>query len=166
MSTIDYIRRSLQTSRNLTLALIDDLKDAPMQVPTTNGGNPPIWILGHLTYGEANIVESIIEGKPNPLLSWDATFGAGKEPSTELESYPPWDELRATFETVREKTLALLDRLDDADLEKPVKKCPEGREDFFGTIEQCMMVLTLHPLMHYGQLTDSRRVLGRAPLRR
>jgi hypothetical protein len=47
MSTVKYLRHGLETSRMMILKLIDDMKDAPLQMPTSNGGNPPLWILGH-----------------------------------------------------------------------------------------------------------------------
>ena len=45
----------------LVLGLIDDMKDAPLQAPTSKGGNPPLWILGHWTYAESNILEHLIK---------------------------------------------------------------------------------------------------------
>ena len=65
MSTVKYLRHGLETSRMMILKLIDDMKDAPLQMPTSNGGNPPLWILGHLTYAESNIIEHIIKGNEN-----------------------------------------------------------------------------------------------------
>ncbi|MCC9603678.1 DinB family protein [Stieleria sp. JC731] len=164
MSTVDYIRRSLETSRMITLALIDDLKETPFQPPTSNGGNTPMWILGHLTYAEANIVEHIIKGNDNPLIDWKPVFGARQDPPTDESVYPSWDEVRTKFDAVRTQTLALLEGLSDSDLDSPTKNCPEGREMMFGTIGGCCMMMTMHPLMHYGQLADSRRMLGRQPL--
>ena len=62
MKTVDFIKRGLETSKALTLGLIDDMKDAPLTQPTVNGGNHPLWILGHLAYSEANIVNHVILG--------------------------------------------------------------------------------------------------------
>ncbi|OYP38848.1 DinB family protein [Rhodopirellula sp. MGV] len=164
MSTLAYIRHGLEVSRAMTLALIDDLKDAPMQSPTSKGGNPPLWILGHLAFGEASIVEFVIQGNDNPLAHWKDAFGARQEPSTDLADYPSWDEVRAKSDEVRANTLKFLEGLTDADLETPSKNCPEGREQVMGTIGACCQILTMHPMMHYGQLADSRRMLGREPL--
>lgn len=165
MSTVDYIRDTIVASGNLVMALVDDLADAPLQVPTSRGGNPPLWILGHLAYAESNIVEHIIRGNENPLLDWKPVFGAGQEPSVELDVYPKWSDVRDRFDEVRRGTLAYVDGLTDGDLAQPTVNCPEGRESFFGTVGSCLRVISLHPMMHYGQLADARRMLGRPPLR-
>ena len=62
MKTVDFINMGLETSKFLTLGLIDDMKDAPVTQPTPNGGNHPLWILGHLAYSEANLVNHVILG--------------------------------------------------------------------------------------------------------
>jgi len=164
MKTIDYIRIGLDTSKALTLGLLDDMKDAPLTPPTVNGGNHPLWILGHLTYSESNIVNHMILGNENPLVKWKETFGQGGDPATEASQYPLWDEVRQKFNEVRKQTLQVLAGMTEEDLDLPSKNCPPGREAFLGTIGQCFLVLTLHPAMHRGQVADSRRALGRAPL--
>ena len=164
MNTIDYIKMSLETSKNFTLGLIDDMKDAPLTQPTSKGGNHPLWILGHLAYSEANIVEHIILGNENPLIGWKEMFGSGGEPVAEADKYLPWDEVRQTFDEIRAQTLSHLDGLSDGDLDLPSKNCPPGREQFMGTVGQCYLILTLHPTMHHGQVADARRMAGRKPL--
>ncbi len=164
MSTIDFIRRGITTSHMLTMGLIDDMESAPLQQPTSNGGNHPLWVLGHLAYSESNILEHMIKGNENPLIDWKPIFGASSEPTTNLEDYPAWADVRAKAEQVQKNTLAFIDSLTDADLEAPSKNPPAGKEDFFGTVGACFLVLTLHPVMHRGQVADARRMAGRAPI--
>lgn len=161
MKTTDYIRTSIEASKMFTLSLLDDMKDAPLTQPTSKGGNHPLWILGHLTYSESNIISHIIQGNENPLIGWKEMFGSGREPTTDAAQYLPWDEMRTKFGEVREKTMSFLDGLTDADLEKPSKKCPPGREQMMGTIGSCFVIVALHPTMHYGQVADARRMAGR-----
>lgn len=164
MSTIEYIKHALRFSHGMTYALLDDMKSAPLQYPTSNGGNHPLWILGHLTYAEANIVEHLIQGNENPLVAWKGLFGAGSQPSDNAADYPSWDELRAKADEVRQNTMALVESLSDADLDRPSKNFPPGREEVFGTIGKCLLMLTLHPVAHRGQLADSRRMASRPPV--
>lgn len=164
MKTTDYIRTSLETSKIFALSLLDDMKDAPLTQPTSKGGNHPLWILGHLTYSESNIINHIIQGNENPLIGWKEMFGSGREPTTDAAQYLPWDEVRTKFEAVREETLSFLDGLTDADLEKPSINCPPGREQLMGTIGGCFVMLSLHPTLHYGQVADARRMAGRERL--
>ncbi|MFV2068987.1 MAG: DinB family protein [Pirellulales bacterium] len=164
MKTIDYIRTGLETSKNFTLALIDDMKDAPLIQPTSKGGNHPLWILGHWTYAESNIVNHIILGKENPLIEWKEMFGSSHEPVAEADRYLPWDEVRQKFDEVRAQTMSVLEGLSDGGLDQPSKNCPPGRERFLGTVGGCFLMLTLHPVMHHGQVADARRMAGRKPL--
>ena len=164
MNALDYIRAGLNASAGLSLTLLDDMRDAPMQAPTAKGGNPPHWILGHLAYAESNVIEHIIRGNENPLIEWKGVFGAQQQPGADAQAYPAWDQVRAKFDEVRANTMAFVDGLTEADLETPTKNCPPGREQMFGTVGACLLVLTLHPMMHYGQVADARRMAGRSPI--
>lgn len=164
MKIKDFIKAGLDASMNLTLALIDDMKDAPLTPPTSKGGNHPLWILGHLAYSEANIVSHIIGGEENPLIGWKEMFGSSREPATDAGKFLAWDEVRQEFDKVRARTLSVLEGLSDDDLDQPSKNCPPGREQMMGTVGACFLVLTLHPVMHRGQVADSRRMLDRKPL--
>lgn len=164
MTTLDYIRRGISAGYGLTMALIDDMAESPLQSPTSNGGNHPLWVLGHLAYSESNIVEHIIKGNENPLIEWKPVFGAASEPTVNPDDYPSWVDVRAKADEVRANTMAFLDTLTEADLETPTKNPPPGREDFFGTIGACLLVMTLHPTMHRGQVADARRMASRQPL--
>ena len=164
MKTTDFVKMGLEMSKNLAMGLITDMKDAPLTSPTPKGGNHPLWVLGHLAYGEANITNDLILGETNPLAEWKDIFGGGTEPVTDADHYPPFDDLAAKFEEVRARTLSLLNGLTDDDLDKPSKGCPDDLKDFFGTVGQCFLVLALHPMMHHGQVADARRAIGRKPM--
>ncbi|QDT41929.1 DinB superfamily protein [Gimesia alba] len=164
MNTLDFIKMGLEASRNLTLGLLDDMQDAPLTQPTSKGGNHPLWILGHLTYSEANLVNHVILGNENPLIDWKEMFGSEREPVIDANSYLPWDQVRQTFDEVRAQTMQVLDGFSDDDLDLPSKNCPPGREQFLGTVAGCLLVLMLHPTMHRGQVADARRMADRKPL--
>ncbi len=122
-----------------------------------------MWILGHLTYSEANLVSSLIKGEQNPCADWKELFDAGTEPSADASLYPAMDELLAKFAEVRGQTLALLDTLTDADLDKP-SHAPEEMQAFFGTVGSCLAAVIMHFTWHGGQAADARRALGRPPI--
>ncbi len=164
MTTIEFIKMGLETSKMMALNLINDMKDAPLTQPTSRGGNHPLWILGHLAYSEANIVHHIVEGNENPLIAWKDLFGGGSQPVTDGGKYPSMAELGEKFEEVRAHTLEILSGLSEGDLDQPSKNCPPEREGFFGTVGRCFLVAGLHPALHYGQVADARRMAGREPL--
>ena len=44
------------------------------------------------------------------------------------------------------------------------KKVPPGFEELMTTFGQTLLLLTLHNMVHYGQIADARRVAGLKPL--
>ena len=66
MTTIDFIKASLEMSKGWILGIASDMQDSPMTFPTPNGGNHPLWAMGHLTYSEADLTSGLIKGEANP----------------------------------------------------------------------------------------------------
>ena len=100
MTAIELIRFALQMADAAFTQLAEDMRDAPLTSPTPRGGNHPLWLLGHLTFLEAN-VPHVILGEPNPLEHWAALFAPGTEPSSDLSKYPSYDELLRTYRDLR-----------------------------------------------------------------
>ncbi|MGV6814368.1 MAG: DinB family protein [Phycisphaerales bacterium] len=162
MNTTTFIKSSLETSRGATLGLLMDLKDEPLAQPTVNGGNHALWILGHLVYSECSIMHTIVLGKEScPLDEWKDLFGHSSLPKTDASIYPSFDELLAKWEEVRAFTFETLATFSDDDLDQPAPGCPEEWKSWFGTIGMTFATQIMHPTMHYGQLADIRKALGR-----
>lgn len=164
MSTLDYIRSTMDLGESMTISLIDDMKDACCTAPTIKGGNHPLWVLGHLAYSEGSMIYGMMLGEDNPLEDLKPVFGANSEPTSDLADYLPFDEVRAMFDQIRGQTRKLMDGLTDADLDKKSNNCPDEWESYFGTWGKCLHINALHVFMHHGQVADSRRSLGRAPM--
>ena len=164
MKTVDFIRKGLEWSASATLALVDDMQDAPRPFPTPKGGNHPLWVVGHLAHSEGEVLR-IMLGRPNPLADWKEQFGAGSQPKADAKVYPSLFEVRKAFTDARAGTLDILSSLTDADLDKPSKECPPELTEFVGTYGQCLLLLVIHPMHHRGQVADARRAAGRKPLR-
>jgi hypothetical protein len=163
MDTFAFLKLSLEQSKNWFFALTSDMKDAPLTAPTPNGGNHPLWVLGHIVYSEAGLVYGMIQGEQNPLAKWKSLFGGGSEPVADASRYPSWDELIAEFEKVRAHTLKTLASFSEKDLERR-SHAPAERAMMFGTIGQVLFMVTHHMMFHAGQIADARRAAGRGPL--
>jgi len=161
MKATDLIRFQIHASKEMTSGLLADMLDAPMTFPTAQGGNHPTWVAGHLAYSESNLIRHVLLGETNPLIEWKSIFGGGSEPTANADDYPALGDLLAKWDEVRTHTLQVLDSLSDADLDKPSASPPEGREEFFGTFGKVFTIISLHSMMHRGQVADSRRVAGR-----
>jgi hypothetical protein len=161
----DLIRINLDLSAAAGLQLIEDMKDAPLTAPTPNGGNHPLWVLGHLTYSEGSLINFIALGEEHPLGEWKDLFGIGSTPVYDQSAYPSMDDVLAKFATIRAGTLQRLDALGEDELDATSKRCPEGYEDRFGTVRLCFAMTANHWFMHRGQVADARRAAGRELLR-
>jgi len=156
MTTIEFIKSALEMSKGWILGMAADMQDAPLTFPTPNGGNHPMWALGHLTYSEANLTQELIKGEANPLAEWKGIFGQRTESVADADRYPSFEEVMAKFEETRTNTLAILDSMTDEDLDKP-SHAPEEMKDFFGTNAQCFSGVIIHFAFHGGQFADARR---------
>jgi hypothetical protein len=163
MNTIDFIKMSLGSSQGWAMGLIGDMKDAPLTQPTSNGGNHPLWVLGHITRAESDLLDGFILGQPNRFPELEELFSMGTTPSTDASQYPSMDELMGKFEEIRAATLAHLDTLSEADLDAK-SHAPEEFGDFFGTVGACFAAMSTHISFHAGQVSDARRAAGRGPL--
>ncbi len=163
MTTVDFIRMSLQLSTGWVMRLAADLSDAPLTLPTPNGGNHPIWCVGHLAYSEGNLVNVFILGQENPAAGWEDVLGQGTTPSCDADDFPSFEEVISRMEQIRTGTMRLLDTLSDEDLTKPTH-APEEMKEWFGTYAQCLAAIPIHVAFHGGQIADARRAAGREPM--
>ncbi len=165
MQTISYISMSMNASKEMSLTLINDLKDQPFAQPTSNGGNHATWILGHLAYMESVMIHQMIQGKDTCTLSHlKAVFDAEGAPSTDASLYPSFDQLLKEYDTARNETDAYLETISETDLQQPALGCLDDWKPYFGTIAQCLDFIAHHPSLHFGQLADIRKSLGRKPI--
>jgi uncharacterized damage-inducible protein DinB len=163
MYTKDAIQFALGISNRVVLDVIDEMSDAATTFPTPNGGCHPLWVLGHLTLVEGMIPATLFAEK-NSAADWQQYFGENSEAVADARAYPPFAQVREKYLQLREGNLKILESLTEADLDKPTKAPPKGREREFATYGQSFLVLALHQAMHRGNLTDARRAIGRTAL--
>ncbi len=162
MNTTDYIKMSLEMSNNWIMGLATDAADIAMTAPTPNGGNHPLWCVGHLAYSQANLL-SMATGHPNALAEWEGIFKFGTSVSADASMYPPFDEVMSKYNETHTHILEYINGLSDGDLDKPSQAEGEMKE-WFGTIAQCMAAMPVHIGFHGGQIADARRAAGREPV--
>ncbi len=163
MNTRDFIKLSLEMSKGWISGLLADMQDQPTTQPTSNGGNHPLWILGHVVQAESFLLDECIQGKPNRFPELKELCGIGSVPQTDASKYPSMDDMFASFEQVRGDVIALLDTIGEDDLDKATA-APTEFADWFGTYGQCFSAMIVHPSFHAGQVSDARRAAGRGPL--
>jgi len=156
MNTKDAIKFALTVSDRAVLSVIDEMSGAPTTFPTPNGGCHPLWVLGHLAMIEG-MIPAVLFGEENPAGRWQQYFGEKSEPVDDAGAYPPFAEVRDTYVGLRQRNLALLESLTEADLDKPTLAPPKGREREFATYGSSFLVLALHQMLHRSHVTDARR---------
>jgi hypothetical protein len=163
MTLKDTILFAMTGANGAVIPLIDDMRDAPLVQPTQNGGNHPLWILGHLTVVEG-IVPKVLFGEENKVEEWAPIFGIGTDVVTDASKYPQFDEVRARYEALWLANKQLFESFTEADLDKPTTWQPPRLEKVMPTFGLTFLTLSLHKMSHRGQLADARRAAGRKPL--
>lgn len=163
MRALELIRWAMQMTDAGTAALVEEMRSAPLTQPTSRGGNHPLWIMGHLAFIEGGL-RHVLLGEKNPVEHWAPLFAPGTEPKPDAGFYPPFDEVLRTYRELRARNLKLLDEIGDDGLDAAPTRVPPGFEDAMRTVGQAFLLVTLHNMVHYGQIADARRVAGLKPL--
>ena len=164
MSLKDTILFAMKRSNGAVIPLIDDMRDAPFVQPTQNGGNHPLWILGHLTCGGRSGAEGVV-WRGESVGGVDAHSSASARPSSRTRA-----SIRHSTKSERDTkrcggpTVELFESFTEADLDKPTKWQPPRLEKVMPTYGLTFLTLSLHKMSHRGQLADARRAAGRKPL--
>ncbi|MEL7237430.1 MAG: DinB family protein, partial [Planctomycetota bacterium] len=128
MTTRQLLTFQLETALDWFLPCAKNMADKPLVQPTLNGGNHPLWVVGHCAFAEAGMLAMIL-GEDNPLQHWSSTFGGGTQPTSDARDYPRYEEVLKTFEDVRARTLEVLAGMSEDELAAPCGRIPEGHED-------------------------------------
>ena len=167
MKAIELIRWAMELTEQGTVAMVADMRDAAMTPSTPGGksgdGNHSLWLLGHLAYIEANIPK-VLFGETNTLQHWAPLFASGTTPSADEKKYPSFDEVLRAYREARARNRKLLEEVGEAGLDRVPKQIPPGFEDAMKSFGHTLLLISLHNMVHYGQIADARRVAGRKPL--
>ena len=140
-----------------------DLSDADMLVRPVPNANHIAWQLGHLIASEATSFQTKFPGTTPHALPAGFVEQHKKEMSTATTAtgFLKKDEYVNLYKNVRAVTMAALDKMPDADLGKD----PEmGWGDMVPTFASVFAMIANHDMMHAGQFTVVRRMLGKPVL--
>lgn len=157
MTAKDVIRGSLDLCRSVLDQYVADLSDEELLVRPVPGANHIAWQLGHLIICENGLTEL---GYPMPPLpeGFAAAYTketAGCDDPARFHRKSQYLELMAQQ---RAATLAHLDALPEADLDKP---SPEEVRGYAPTLGAIFNVTGIHDMMHAAQFVIVRRKLGK-----
>jgi uncharacterized damage-inducible protein DinB len=163
MNAKDAIKHSLNGNHQILTMYLSDLSDADLLVRPVPGANHIAWQLGHLIAAEAMYFLPAVPGAEKVELP--AGFAEQHSKETSSSDSPKGFRTKAEylelFNKVRAATLAALDKLPEADLDKPMT----GRlERIAPTVGALFLLGANHEMMHAGQFTVVRRKLGKPVL--
>ncbi len=162
MNAKEAILLNINSANMISTGYLSDMTDAELLVRPVPGANHTAWQLGHLLVSEHEMVELAC---PGSMPALPAGFAEKYTPDTsKLDSpgaFHPKSVYMSVLEQQRAGTLKALDKLSEADLDKPG---PEKFKDFIKTVGELFSIQGSHWLMHAGQWAVTRRKLGRKPM--
>ena len=162
MSIAEHIKSSLQLPTFVVNGYLEDLTDTDLLVRPTEKSNHINWQLGHLIQSEQFHTSQVC---PDVVPELPAGFKERYTKET-VSSDNPADflskaELVELMHKQREVTLNALSKLSDEELMQPA---PES-VSYLGPTVGCVFAgEATHWMMHAGQWSVIRRIIGKQPL--
>jgi uncharacterized damage-inducible protein DinB len=156
------LRASLQSTQHLIGMYLSDLSDADLLVRPLPGANHIAWQFGHIIDGERHLM-SAIPGASYPEMpaGFSETHDMKAASSDSTKGFLTKSQYLELFNKVRAATIAAVDKLSDADLDKPNSG---SMAKFAPTIGDLIVLVANHTMMHGGQFSVVRRKLGKPVL--
>jgi uncharacterized damage-inducible protein DinB len=158
MNAKDAIKHTIDMSSMVVDSYLKDLSDSDLLVRPVEGMNHIAWQVGHLIGSERHFVELVKPGS-SPDLPADFLEGHGRDKHSEDDPSKFYSVARykELWDAQRRATIALLDGLSDADLDRTDERFPP----FAPSVGALLNMVGNHPMMHVGQFVAVRRKLGK-----
>jgi hypothetical protein len=162
MNARDAIKLNLDCANMICQSYLADLTDADLLVRPVPGANHIAWQLGHLLVSELGMMEQAFPGSMPALPAGFAEKYTND--TSKLDSagaFHPKSVYLSIAEQQRTVILKVLDKITDADLDKPA---PEKYKEWLKSTGELLSMQGSHWMMHAGQWAIVRRKLGKKPL--
>jgi hypothetical protein len=157
MNAKDVVKRSFGMGDFIVNSYLADLGDSDLLLRPVEGQNHIAYQLGHLISIEWRLVEGIKPGSCPPLpAGFDANYTKEMSSSDDPTKFATKQQYLDMYKAQRAATLAVLDSLSDADLDRPG---PEVVRQIAATVGDTFGLLGEHVLMHAGQFVSVRKKL-------
>ncbi len=160
MNGTEAIKSQLTSTQHILAMLIEDLSDADVLVRPVDKANTIAWQIGHLILSEQGLVKGNLSGAQYPELpagfaEQHAMEKTAADPSKGFGTKAQYVEL---FNKTRAATIAAVEKMSDADLDKPSSG---NMAKWAPTLGHLLGLVANHTLMHAGQFSVTRRKLGK-----
>ena len=137
-------------------AAMDGLTDEELWQHPEGGGNPILWIAGHVVECRAAVVRTL---GGEAQTGWNGLFGRGAKVG-DAAAYPSGAEMREAAARVAPKLQKVLAEASDAVLESAAQMRIPGQ----ATVADEVAFLAWHDSYHLGQMSYARKALGHSSL--
>lgn len=158
MTVKELLRGGLDRARAITNMLLNDLTDEDLRKRPAPAANTAAWQLGHVVASEHQLVSTIRAGSMPELPAGFAEKYTKETASRDDAPTVSKSEYLRLLDEQRQGTLKVLDMLSDAELEAP---CFERMRAFATNNAGLLQLVAEHEVMHLGQISVLRRVLGK-----
>jgi DinB superfamily len=162
MTAKDVIKYEMDSSLYVLKTYLGDLSDADLMVRPAKGANHLAWQLGHLIHSEADLLNGACPGAAATLpAGFAAAHSKGSTGVDDKSKFLSKQQYVELLDKQRVATKAALEKLPDADMDKP---SPESMRQFCPTVGTIFALIGGHIYMHSGQFATVRRILGKPVL--
>ncbi len=123
--------------------------------------NHALWFAGHMGVVDNFLISLIEPDRADWRPALQERFGMGSSPLPDAGSYPPPADVLDYMHQRRAVLLAILDRLAEDDLNRPM---PHGAPAFLPDFGSAFQTAAWHEGLHSGQLSVTHRALGNPPV--
>lgn len=154
----DYVVSAARMTLGYAKANLEDIPDGQFCLLRPGMANHPAWIVGHLVVcGEASLEALGLASTVPP--AWQQVFAFGKPATADRAGYPGKGELLEVYFGQTEKVIAALCKATPEALAKPLDD-PMMKSLFPNVGSLILCGLTVHPAIHFGQLSAWRQAQG------
>jgi hypothetical protein len=163
MTGIQAIVAALKSTKSILDMYVADLSDADLFVRPAPTANHIAWQLGHVIAGDPFLMsgQGLELSFPKLPDGFDKLYDKEGSRKDGPDGFLTKAEYLGLFEKVRAATIAAVEKLTDADLDKPTQG---PMAPFASTLGELFLLIANHTLMHAGQFTVLRRKLGKPVL--
>jgi hypothetical protein len=148
---------------NYIKLLAADFDEADMAVAPYPGGNPPVWILGHLAIC-TDFAAGLLGQKPECPREWHKHFAPGSNPAEVPQPHPTKAELLTALEKGHRRVAAALPEASAEALAQPHSVAILSRTNLKTNGHVLGHLMSTHAAFHVAQLSACRRVKGKPPV--
>jgi hypothetical protein len=163
MNGAEVIRTALASTGPMLAMHLQGFTNAELFVRPTPGANHLAWQIGHLIVAERSLVLGQLPSAEMPSLpeGFAASYKSDAAKLDGPEGFETLAEYLALFSAMRAGSIAAITTLTDADLDRPTVGPLAG---FAPTLGGVLLLVANHALLHCGQITVVRRLLGKPVL--